>query len=562
MRRDPTQLAGPRFDLLVVGAGIYGACVARDAALRGLRVAIIDRDDFGGATSHNSFKLIHGGLRYLQHLDLRRVRESIAERRFWIGAAPHLIRFLRFVIPTYGHGSRGREALWCALRMHRLLGLGGNRDLPPAPRVPPGEILSREELLALVPGIRDRRVTGGVAWYDGQMEDADRVLLECLLDAADAGAEVANYVAAVGFLGSAAQVEGVRAHDVLAGEGFEIRAALTVNCAGPWTAELLRLAPRPVRPGGAAGLAKGINIVTRRLIEGEFAVGVASTRRSDAVIGTSSRLYFITPWAGQSVIGTAHLPYGGLPDAWRITEEDVLDFIADVNAAYPEARLGSADVRYCYGGLTPAEGQADGQVRRSRQALIVDHGTSDRLGGLVTVLGVKYTTARLVAERVVNLAFHKLGRRPLRCEARLRPLPGARGLESPAALERELRAGLGPTAEAEAIDLLKPYGTVHPRVLECAPQIGGAVERVFRGACLHAVRHEMAVRLKDLILHRNTLAAREGLSVTRLEWCAELMRRELGWTEQHKGAEIEAARALAQHRYVRLWSESETKPAV
>ena len=218
-------------------------------------------------------------------------------------------------------------------------------------------------------------------------------------------------------------------------------------------------------------------------------------------------------------------------------------------------------MRYCYGGLTPAEGEAHGQVRLSRQDLILDHGQRDALDGLISVLGVKYTTARLVAERVVDLAFRKLGRRPARCETAQRLLPGARGLEDPAALERELRAELGVAADAAAIALLKPYGTAYRKVLDHAPQIGSAVERLFRGACLHAVRHEMAVRLKDLVLQRNTLAAREGLSLARLEWCAEMMRRELGWTEQRKAAELEAARAAAQARYVRLWPASETQPA-
>ncbi len=561
MRRDLTRLAEQRFDLLVVGAGIHGACVARDAALRGLRVAIIDRGDFGGATSHNSFKLIHGGLRYLQHLDLLRVRQSLAERRFWLGAAAHLIRPLRFVIPTYGHGSRGREALWLALRMHDLIGFDRSRDLPPCQRVPPGRVLSRDEVLGLIPGLSDKTLTGGAAWYDGQMEDADRVLLECLMDAAEADAAAANYVAATSLLGRAEQVEGIRARDLLTDDEFEVRAALTVNCTGPWVAQVLRLAPRSVAAAGLAGLAKAMNLVTRRLIEGEHAVGVASARRSDAVIGRNARLYFITPWAGQSVIGTAHLPYQGSPDTWRIDEAEVGQFIVEINAAYPAARLGPEDVRYCYGGLTPAEGEADGQVRRSRQSQVLDHARRDGLSGLISVLGVKYTTARLVAERAVDLAFEKLGRRSPRCEAKLRPLPGSRGLEDPAALARELRVELGPMAGSDAIALLKPYGTAYRRVLESAPPIGSALERVFRGACLHAVRNEMAVRLGDLVLHRNSLAAREGLSLERFEWCAEIMRRELGWTERRNAAELEAARTLAQASYVRLLPASDTRPA-
>lgn len=404
-------------------------------------------------------------------------------------------------------------------------------------------------------------MTGGAAWYDGQMEDADRVLLECILDAAAADAEVANYVAATGMLGDAEQVDGIRARDLLTDDEFEIRAALTVNCAGPWVAELLRLAPRPVAAAGVAGLARALNLVTRRLIDGEHAIGVASARRSDAVLGRSARLYFITPWAGQSVIGTAHLPYRGSPDAWRIDQADVGQFIAEVNAALPAVRLGPEDVRYCYGGLTPAEGEADGQVRRSRQSQVLDHAHRDGLGGLISVLGVKYTTARLVAERVVDLALRELDRRAARCETTRRPLPGARGLVDPAALERELRAAPDVGADAAAVALLKPYGTAYRPVLESAPRIGGAVERVFRGTFVHAVRHEMAVRLKDLVLHRSTLSAREGLPLERLEWCADTMRRELGWTEQRKAAELEAARTAAQARYVRLWPANETKPA-
>jgi glycerol-3-phosphate dehydrogenase len=261
------------------------------------------------------------------------------------------------------------------------------------------------------------------------------------------------------------------------------------------------------------------------------------------------------------VIGTAHLPYRGSPDAWRIDQADVDQFIAEINASLPAVRLGPEDVRYCYGGLTPAEGEADGQVRRSRQSQVLDHAHRDGLGGLISVLGVKYTTARLVAERAVDLAFKKLGRPSPRCEAKLRPLPGSRGLEDPAALARELRVELGPTAGADAIALLKPHGSSYRRVLESAPPTGSALERVFRGACLHAIRHEMAVRLRDLVLQRNSLAAREGLSLERLEWCAEAMRRELAWTERRKAAELEAARTLAQARYVRLLPASDSRPA-
>ncbi|MCB1992083.1 MAG: FAD-dependent oxidoreductase, partial [Geminicoccaceae bacterium] len=142
MKRDPGRLAGPELDVLVIGGGIYGACIARDAAQRGLRTALVERGDFGGLTSHNSFKLIHGGLRYLQQLDIQRLRQSAREQRIWLGIAPHLVRPLAFVMPTFGHGSRGPEALRLALLAYELLSRGG---APAAPRVPSGRVVGRAE---------------------------------------------------------------------------------------------------------------------------------------------------------------------------------------------------------------------------------------------------------------------------------------------------------------------------------------------------------------------------------------------------------------------------------
>jgi glycerol-3-phosphate dehydrogenase len=552
MRRDLRCLADTAYDLLVVGAGIHGACVARDAAMRGLRVALVERGDFGNATSHNSFKLIHGGLRYLQHLDLRRVRESVEERRFWLQSAPHLIRPLKFVMPTYGHGTRGPEALWLALRAHDVIGFDCNRRVPPNRRVPSGQVISKSECLRLIPGLAPCGLTGGAIWYDAQMEDADRVLLESVLGAAEAGADVANYLAIDALVGTATHVEGARARDLLEGSELEIRAAVTVNACGPWSGELLRSAPRDLSNGHRPGLTKGMNLVTRKLFDG-YAVGVVSQRPSDAVVGSSRRLYFVTPWYDCSLIGTAHLPFEGDPERCRFTEGEVAAFLEEINVACPGADLAPEDVRYCYGGLTPAEGERDGEVSRAHQSVVIDHQRTDAVAGLVSVIGVKFTTARRVAERAVDLAFHKLGRTPPPCTAKQVPLTGAQGFEdSPPAMHRAIRE-LKLKVGDDDRELLKRYGGAVVRVLDLGgPEPEQSVRDIFRYCCLYSVREEMAVRLKDLIFLRTNLAARGRLTGGCLSSCADMMQAELGWSAGRKRSELADAHAHGIARYCRI----------
>jgi glycerol-3-phosphate dehydrogenase len=555
MKRDLRRLADTRYDVLVVGAGIHGACVARDAAMRGLRVALVEQDDFGNATSHNSFKLIHGGLRYLQHLDLRRVRESLEERRFWLQAAPHLVRPLKFVMPTYGHGTRGREALWLALRAHDLVGFDRNWRVPASRRTPAGEVISKSECLRLIPGLAPSGLTGGAIWYDGQMQDADRVLLECVLGATEAGADVANYLAIEALTGGAARIEGVRARDRLEGGQLEIRAAVTVNACGPWSSELLRRAPRDLSPGHRLGLIKGMNLVTCKLFEGDHAVGVVSRRHSDAVLGRSQRLYFVTPWHDCSVIGTAHLPYqGGAPEGCRFTTAEIETFLDEINAACPAARLTLDDVRYCYGGLTPADGEQPGEAKRARRSVVIDHQSSDAMAGLVSVVGVKYTTARRVAEHTVDVVFGKLGRTAPPCTAKSVRLSGAKEPHDPDNVTRRIVQTVDGQVEPAAIDLLQRYAAAFEHVLNVRgrPKQERSERDIFQCCCLYGVREEMAVRLKDLIFLRTNLAARGALPDDSLSWCADMMQAELGWSPGRKRAELADAQASAAARFCQL----------
>lgn len=550
MRRDLARLEATVYDLLVVGGGIYGACVARDAAQRGLKVALIERCDFGGATSHNSLKLIHGGLRYLQHGDLARLRQSAREQRIWLTIAPHLVRPLEFVLPAYGHGLRGPEVLAAAARLYEWLTRADRRALPPQRRLPPSRRLSATACRERIPGLADAGLTGGMVWYDAQMLNADRLLLACIEDAADTGAEVANYVLAEALLGTEDRVEGVRARCMLSGDILPVRARLTVNACGPFALSLLQ----GTRAAAALrdALTRNMNLITTGPLFPDYAVGVSSRRRAESLIPRGGRMYFITPWQGRTVIGTSHLPFRGDPGAFGFTEDDIEAFLEEINGAYPPARLKRSDVLYCYAGLTPAEAEPRGsEVRRSRRGQLVDHAAHGGPQGLVSLQGVKYTTARLVAESAVDLACTKLEHKAPPCRSAETLLPDGRGFVSLEALERE--AAVTTDDDAELHRLLQAYGAGYRRVLKANDRGTRSLsgEDMFRCRVRHALHHEMALKLEDLVLRRLEHAALGQLSEARLTWSAAAMAAALGWNEARRQSELAAVRlTLGRHRPV------------
>jgi glycerol-3-phosphate dehydrogenase len=303
MKRDVDRLAHEQYDLLVIGGGVYGACIAWDAAQRGLSVALIEKGDFGQATSANSLKTIHGGLRYLQDGDLRLVRTMIGERMAFMHIAPHLVHPLPFLMATYRGLAKGKAVMRAALLMNDLLGFDRNRIGDPQKHLPRGRIVDRAECLRLVPGILEAGLSGGALWYDAQMHNSERLTLAFVLSAAHAGAHVANYVAAIGLSRTGDRVTGAQARDTLTGEEFDIRARVVVNATGPWAESLLTLGSgRRREPLFRPSIA--INLVTRQLIP-HYAVGIRSTYRS-APARQRSRLLCIVPWREYSLIGTAH----------------------------------------------------------------------------------------------------------------------------------------------------------------------------------------------------------------------------------------------------------------
>ena len=318
MKRNLDTLAGREHDLAIIGGGFFAACAAWDASLRGLSVALIERGDFGGATSAHSFKMVHGGIRYIQHADFRRMRESSGERRALLRIAPHLVNPLPIVIPTYGHGIKGKAALQIGASIFDCITSDRNRGLDdPDRRVPRSRALSKQEVLSRFNGLRKEGLTGAVIFADAQMYNPPRLVLSVLRSAADAGAAVANYVEATAFLREGNRIRGVRAHDSLTGSDFDIRARVTLNAAGPYAEHLLaerlgvNLEPRGTYSRDASF------VVARRLLDGDHGLAVLGrTRDPDAIFSRGQRHLFIVPWRDYTLIGVWHRVHDAHPDTF------------------------------------------------------------------------------------------------------------------------------------------------------------------------------------------------------------------------------------------------------
>ncbi|HEX7126962.1 MAG TPA: FAD-dependent oxidoreductase, partial [Thermodesulfobacteriota bacterium] len=336
MRRDLSALDGRPFDLVVVGGGIHGAAVARDAALRGLAVSLLERDDFGAGTSGNSLGIVHGGLRDLKAADVARLRLMAAERRAWLTIAPHLVRPLPVLVPFGGRRRPGRAALAAALPLHDLLTADRNRGVAADRHVPRGRLLGRAETLGRAPWLAPD-VEGAALVHDARMLDPDRLTLAVVRGAVEAGAVVANRVEATGLRLARGRVAGVTARDRLSGRDLDVRARVVVNAAGPWADWA------GVRVAGPLALA--MNVVLRRPgLAGETAV---------ALPGDGTRLYFLAPWGDGAVsLGTGYWPHGPAPASVAPDAETVRSLLAQLGRSLGEP-LAEDDVTRVLAGLLP-----------------------------------------------------------------------------------------------------------------------------------------------------------------------------------------------------------------
>jgi glycerol-3-phosphate dehydrogenase len=466
---------------------------------------------------------------------------------------------------------RGKEILSLALLINDLIGLDRNCLGDPQTHLPRGRIVSREECLRLFPGVDARGLTGGAIVYDCQMFSSERLVLSFARSAAKAGAEMANYVEAVGFLRKGNRVAGINARDVFNGGKLDIRARIVVNTSGPWLDRVLGLL-NGHRSDRRMVLSKAFNILVTRQLVPQYAVGIYSKGRfkdRDAIVSKRSHLLFITPWHDCSLIGTVHLPYDADPDRFQVSEDEMQAFLDEVNEAYPGANLKHHDVRFSYGGLLPMSrnDSSVNDVRLVRRYRIRDHQKEEGVEGLVSVIGVKFTEARHVAEKVVDLVFSKLGKKPPKSTTAFTPLYGGQIEQFNAFLAQQMqRSSEGLSAETIR-HLVYHYGSSYPEVLKyfadvlSSPQTLGVTscseypsssspgdDSLAKAEVLHGIREEMAQKLSDVVFRRAGLGTAGNPGDACLETCAAVMAKELGWDEVRTQRELKEVKAVFSTR--------------
>ena len=541
MKRDLTQLSDGEFDLCVIGGGIYGVCAAWDAALRGLSVALVEKCDFGHATSFNSQNTIHGGFRYLQNLDIRRIRAAVRERRTWMAIAPHLVHPLPFLIPTYRHRGKSKQLLYLAFKAYDLLSLDRNRLPDPQKRIPTGRLVSRQECFELFPGMEDNELTGGAVFYDGLIHNSERLGLSILRSAADAGAVVANYAEAVGLLQEGNRITGVKIRDSLTKTELDLRARTVVNMSGPWVNRVL------------AGL-KGHRPKRVELLKVMYlAVKKPVPHCGVGLLGSHGKYFFVIPWHEHALVGIAELPFQDDDlDELTIREQDVEAFIAKINLARPAMNLRREDVVAIRGGLLPADEASvvRGEPKLTTKARVIDHGKDAGIDGLISVVGIKFTMARSVAEQIVNLVFSKLGHRPPQCRSHATSVHGGTIERFDEFTSQALALHGRDLGEQSVRHLVLNYGSAYREVLDYvdhAPEMGERLcdrSQVLKAEVLHAVREEMAQKLVDVVFRRTELGLLGDPGETALCACAAIMAQEMGWDQARTEQELQEVHAI------------------
>lgn len=524
MSNEPRQ-----YDLAIVGAGINGAGIARDAALRGLSVIIFDQADMCSATSAASSRLIHGGLRYLEHGEIPLVYESLHERQTLRRIAGHLVEPLRICIPVYADARRGPLMIRLGMIAYDLLSW--------TKHLPRHEMLGRDAIIEAEPGLQTRGLRAAARYYDAQVTYAERLVLENLLAARAAGAEIRTYHAVTGMSVDNDRVATVYCEDRLTGERSEVAVELVVNAAGPWVDDVLAVVGRPFRR--FIGGTKGSHIVVS-----PFAGAPADAFYVEAA--ADGRPFFIIPWNGLYLIGTTDIRYEGDLHELRASRQEVEYLLAETNRVFPQANLSAADVHYAYAGVRPLPQRTKGpESAITRRHVIRSHRRIVRR--LFSIIGGKLTTHRELAEKAVDKVGKALGRQLPRCRTHDTPLPGAWGVEE----ARSRLVALSDLSSAGVSRLLGIYGGRAAGIADLARESPQLAEFVDSGNTIPAaevvfvVREEMPRTLADIVFRRMMIGldADQGRPV--YDRIARIAAAEYGWSDDDTREQLAALRSYS-----------------
>jgi len=549
------SLENDHFDVVVVGGGVSGAWISLHCSSLGFKTAIVERGDFAGETSSASSKLLHGGIRYLQQLQFGKVRESTMERAAYLFAAPHLSSPIPFIVPTYRDLKRSKFLLRCGITAYQLLGLGQNTIAPIKHQYDTRIMhLSAAELDAIC-DISHLDHTGAIAFPEFHMHDSERTVWAIIDSARALGATAVNYLTATEILVNENTSYGIQIRDNESGKQFPVKGKLVINAAGPWV-DSLNLAPRKASGGDEVkplihNYAAGAHVITRQ-ITSEHAIAISTKQKSVAAIDRGGRHIFIIPWRGYSLIGTSYRETDDPDSTGNVSTEDLYQLLEAVNDTLPATQLTANDIVSAYVGLYPlrTETQLKATYQGTGEYKILDHSVEDGIDGLITSLGAKFTTGRILAEKTTRLAEAKLNanRMPSSTSLKIR-LASAAYDDLKTFTRQQIDVLANRLTTAQIKHLITLYGSHISEFIEYIDDQPDAIELVkpvlngqpdILGQVAWAIDRELAIHLDDVLLRRTSLGLL-GITPVAMSKVAELMAKRLGWKADQYKVEIEQA---------------------
>jgi len=568
------EISNDQFDVIVIGAGINGAGIARDAAMRGLKVLLLDKGDLGGGTSSWSTRLIHGGLRYLEHGEFGLVSESLRERACLMHIAPHLVRPLRMLAPIYKHARRGVWTIQAGMIAYDLLSFGKS--------LPRHRLLSVRQTLEQAPGLNREGLLGAAVYFDAQVEFAERLVLENALSAIARGATVITYASVEKILVAAGAARGVEftlaqlpmsnvqyqlntgtagvagsPADVFLSAGvlvspadrgpgssegrYSVPAKVVINAAGPWIDQVLG-AGAPDSPRLIGGM-KGSH-----LIVAPFAGAPDSAIYVEAE--TNARPFFIIPWNGNRLIGTTDIRYDGDLDHVRIETEEIEYLLRETNRVIPAAKLTHQHILYTYSGVRPLPSVNEKDEQSiTRRHFIRRH---PHIANLFSIVGGKLTTYRSLAEETVDLIQQALQQKSPGCTTDRELLPGVATPDFET-FSNEFKQHCR-LPETVSVRLLRIYGTRSSAVVELIEQDASLGEifdnetGALAAEVVFAFKHELAQTLSDCLLRRTMVGLNSTCGLDAVVAAARIAQKYLGWSTSQAEQEVSAYRNHVERR--------------
>jgi glycerol-3-phosphate dehydrogenase len=531
------------YDVIIIGGGIYGATLLWELTSKGFTAVLVEKDDFGSATSANSLKIIHGGLRYLQTLDFRRIRESYKEQKYLLNAAPHLIQPLACIMPTFSHITNSRWAMELALKTYELVCL--NPSGYKGKSLPAGKTFSNRQLHRLLPFLEHQDTSGGALWYDALNYNSERLTLKFILSACKLGADAFNYLEFRNFILHKDTAKGIRAYDKLSRQHIDVRAKCIVNAAGPWINSILQKIG-PDKRGQHFQFAKAINIIIPRQLS-DFAFALRDERPPVDDYAKPNRFFFFVPWREATMIGTWYFAHDGSPDEIALSQNEASRCIQQINYLLPDAKIREDEICFVHKGLVPIETDRTYQkLNLKNHFCLIDHDLQGGPRGVISVLGVKYTTARNVATKIADRILKKYDRIFSNHDVEISFIGDNSINDFQYFIQEKSRNNPFNLEEATVRHLALNFGNDYSSIenllsenIEHGNRIPGSEEAII-AELLFCIKNERICHLSDLLIRRTDIGSLKKPKTVTIEFCAALLAKEMDWDETRKVEEIDA----------------------